>query len=416
MKTIPRGEIFRILLLLLAWVGGPFATPVLGQGNGTNLTNYAILRLKDHTALEGPVLAEDEKQLTLLSQFGSGTITRKDIIKKADIETLSYLTEGERLQHLAPWAYRALDKYQLDPQYSYPLSYYDKVINEYFKPFLAKYPGTPEVDKVITRLADWRVERGKVAEDQAKFRGQWMTAAEAGTRAEKERTQQILQRAKSFIPQGQYRAATDTLSPCFAVTQPPELAQESRRLQAEIYHLWIGSLDARQQELSKDTEATKDRIAKALEAQTRSQAAYAQARTALINSDHRTLGDDATVSQAGNDMLRAQKELADSQSHQASTKEELDYTVRALVDVRHDADVFTSAFPVIESVKEIAKDTPAAQIQTNTPPKPPPPPPPEPPPPSVLHDMAVWFGKNWIIVAGAGLLALWGISRLFTRT
>jgi hypothetical protein len=193
------------------------------------------------------------------------------------------------------------------------------------------------------------------------------------------------------------------------------LAQESRRLQAEVYHLWIGSLDARQQELSKDAEATKDRVAKAIEAQIRAQSAYAQARAALVSADRRSLGDDATVNQAGNDLIRAQKELADAQSHLATTKEELDYVLRTLPDVRHNADVFAAAFPVIESVKELAKETPPPV--TNAAPKPPPPPPPpEPPPPSVLHDMAVWFGKNWIIVAGAGLLALWGISRLFTRT
>jgi hypothetical protein len=414
MKTILRGEFFRILLLMLALAGAPLAPVALGQLNNTNLSNYAILNLKDHRVLEGPVLKEDDEQITLVSQFGNGTITRNDTIKKSDIATLSYLTEGERLQHLAPWAYRALDKYQLDSQTSYPLSYYNNVINEYFKPFLEKYAGTTEANKLTSRLADWQADRDKVAADQARLHGKWMPVAEAKALAEKEHMQQILERAKTFIAQAQYQAATDTLSPCFAVTQPPELAQESRRLQTEIYHLWIASLDAEQQALTKDTEATKDRIAHATEEQVRAAAAFTQARTALINSDRRTLGDDATVSQAGNDLLRAQKELADSQSHQATAKQELDYTIRILANVRHDADVFTAAFPLIESVKEVVK-APAAP-QTNTPPKPPPPPPPPPPSPSVLEAMADWFSKNWILVAGGALLALWGISRLFTRT
>ena len=171
------------------------------------------------------------------------------------------------MQHLAPWAYRALDKYQLDPQNSYPLTYYNNVINEYFKPFLEKYTGTTEASKLTSRLADWQAERDKVAADQARLHGKWMTTSEAKALAEKEHTQQILERAKTFIAQGRYQGATDTLSPCFAVTQPPELAQESRRLQSEIYHLWIGSLDAQQQALTKDVEATKDRITRATEEQ-----------------------------------------------------------------------------------------------------------------------------------------------------
>jgi hypothetical protein len=416
MKTIPRGEIFRILLVVLALVGATLVPVALSQVNNTNLSNYVILKLKDHRVLEGPVLKDDDEQITIVSQFGSGTITRNDTIKKTDIETFSYLTEGERLQHLAPWAYRSLDKYQLDPQNSYPLSYYNNVVNEYFKPFLAKYAGTTEANKLTNRLADWQAERDKVAADQARLHGKWMTVAEARALSEREHTQQILERAKTFIAQGQYQSATDTLSPCFAVTQPPELAQESRRLQTEIYHLWIGNLDTQQQALTKDVEATKDRITHATEEQVRAANGFTQARAALINSDRRTLGDDATVSQAGNELLRVQKELADSQSHQATARQDLDYTIRTLADVRHEADVFAAAFPVIESVgsfKEAVKE-PAAP-QTNTPPKPPPPPPP-PPPPSVLQAMADWFAKNWIIVAAAGLLALWGISRLFTRT
>jgi hypothetical protein len=421
MKTILRSEIFRILLTVLALAGAMLAPVALGQVNNTNLSNYIILKLKDHRTLEGPVLKENDEQITIVSQFGNGTITRNDTIKKSDIETVSYLTEGERLQHLAPWAYRTLDKYQLDPQNSYPLTYYNNVINEYFKPFLEKYAGTTEASKLTSRLADWQAERDKVAADQAKLHGKWMTASEAKTLAEKEHTQQILERAKTFIAQGQYQAATDTLSPCFAVIQPPELAQESRRLQSEIYHLWIGGLDAQQQVLTKDVEATKDRITRATEDQVRAAGAFTQARNALINSDRRTLGDDATVSQAGNDLLRAQKELADSQSHQATAKQDLDYTTRTLANVRHDADVFTAAFPIIESVKEPIKETAAPQaiMKTNPPSKPAPPPPPPPappPPPSVLQEIAEWFGKNWILVAGALLLALWGISRLFTRT
>ncbi len=348
MKTIRRRVFFHILLLLLSLVG-----VALAQSNNTNLSNYVILKLKDHTTLEGPVLSENDGQIVITSQFGGGTITRKDTIVKDDIDSITRLTEAERQKHLAPWAYKSLDKYQLDPQTSYPLAYYDKIIDQYFKPFLTDYPNTVEAGSLTSRLADWQAERDKVASDQAKYRGQWMTVAEAEKHAQHERMQQILQRAKALMSQGQYQAATETLSPWYTVTQPPELAQESRRLQTEIYHLWTSNLESAQQQLTKDAEATKDRITHDIEAKSNAESKYNDARNALINTDRRTLGHDATVTQAGGEMLRAQKELADVQTFQAKTQEELSYTIRTLADVRHNADVFTvSAFPMVELVKE----------------------------------------------------------------
>ena len=406
MKTIRRRVFFHILLLMLSLVA-----VALAQSSNTNLSNYVILKLKDHTTLEGPVLSENDGQIVITSQFGGGTITRKDTIVKEDIDSITRLTQSERRIHLAPWAYRTLEKYQLDPQNSYPLTYYNKIIDQYFKPFLTEYPDTMEAGSLTTRLADWQSERDKVASDQAKFRGQWMTVTEAKKHAETERMQQILQRAKAFMSQGQYQAATETLSPWYTVTQPPELAQESRRLQTEIYHLWTSTLEAAQQQLTKDAEATKERIARDIEAKSNAESKYNDARNALINTDRRVLGQDALVTQAGNEMLRAQKELTDAQTFQAKTQEELSYTIRTLANVHHDNDTFVSAFPMVQLVKETESP------KTNTPAAPtPPPPPPPPPPPSVLQDITAWFSKNWIILAGAGLLALWGISRLFTRT
>ena len=56
MKTILRGEIFRILLTMLALAGAMLAQWL--QSSNTNLSNYVILKLKDHSTLEGPVLSE----------------------------------------------------------------------------------------------------------------------------------------------------------------------------------------------------------------------------------------------------------------------------------------------------------------------------------------------------------------------
>jgi hypothetical protein len=224
--------------------------------------------------------------------------------------------------------------------------------------------------------------------------------------AEIEHTQRIIQDARALMAQGQFEAATEKLAPYYNAAQPALLVVESRRLQVDVYRLWISSLETAQEQLTKDLEATKERVTRLSETRSRAQANYDQARGKSMSTQSRALGDSAISSQASADYLRAEKQYNEEQNRQFAIQEQLDNTIHQLRQIRQNQDLFAAAYPVIEVVKE----TPPPP-KTNAPA-----PPPLPPPPTVIEQMGDWFGRNWIIVAGVALLGLWGVSRLFTRS
>jgi hypothetical protein len=406
MRSIPCGRIVRILISALALVGSSFVFVGFSQTNDSAAGDYVTIKLRDGRVLEGQVLLEDNQQITLEAQYANGTITQRVRVDKNDIASLSHMEAAERDQRLATIAYHGLAKYQLDSQSSFPPSQYDTAINEGFLPFLRQYPHVMETTTVSNRLADWEAERNLVASGQVKYHGHWMTAAEADQLEQSERARQVIQDARALMARGQFEAATEKLAPCYNATEPAELAAESRRLQIDVYRGWISSLEATQEHLTKDLEASKERVVHLSEVRSQAQANYDQARSKSLTSNPRMLGDGAISSQASADYLRAEKQFNEEQNRQFALQEQLDTTIRELREIHQARDLFSVAYPSIE----LAKETPAPKTNAA-----PPPPPPPPPPPSAVEEMGAWFGRNWIIVAGAALLGLWGVSHLFTR-
>jgi hypothetical protein len=321
MTSILRGDVVRILVLAWALFGTRITLVAFSQSTDSNASDYVTIKLKDGRALEGLVLLEDDQQITIDAQFANGTITRKDQVSKSDIASISHLSAVDRDQRLATVAYHDLGKYQLDPQNSYPLSYYDSAINQGFLPFLQQYPHVMETAVISNRLTEWQAERDKVASGQVKYHGQWMPAAEADKLTETERTQQIIQDARALMAQGQFEAATERLAPYYNAAQPSALVVESRRLQADVYRLWISSLETVQEQLTKDLEATKDRVARLSEIRSRAQANYDQARGKSMVRESRALGDSAISGQASADYLRAEKQYNEEQNRQFAIQE-----------------------------------------------------------------------------------------------
>ena len=408
MKTILRCGVLPIFLVVLGLSGAGFIPVVFGQAGGSNDGGYVTIKLKDGALREGTVLAEDDQKIIIDAQFANGTITRKDTIQKVNIAVIVRLNESERTQRLATMAYHNLGQYQLDPQNTYPLSYYDKVMNEVFKHFLKQYPNTAEANLLINRIAEWQAERDKVASGQAKRHGQWMAATEAEKLAQTERMQQVLQETQALVTRGQFKLASDKLAPYYKTSQPPELATESQRLQTEIYRLWISSLETQQQQLNKDIQVAQERVTRASDARSRAQNSYNQARAnATQNPNKWVLGKTAAFSQASA-LTGAQKELADAQSSLSQLQQELDFTVSTLTNVRPNADAFAAAFPGIQLAKETSPKTPSSQ--------PPPPPPSQSLLSQQMSEWGDWFSKNWVWAVAGVVLALWGVSRLFTRS
>jgi hypothetical protein len=140
------------------------------------------VRLKDGSILEGAILTEDSSQITMEVRYAGGTITRNQTIKKSDIVEIKRLSPEEKARQQMELAYRATQKFNLNPNSSQPLAAYEPAIQS-LQDFLSKYPESPYAREVSGKLAVWKAERDQVASGSAKYRGEWMPASEAARRS-----------------------------------------------------------------------------------------------------------------------------------------------------------------------------------------------------------------------------------------
>lgn len=141
------------------------------------------VKLNDGTVLDGDIISENETQLTMEVQFASGTITRKETVTKTDVAQIIRLTPEQKAERARERAFKKLEAYQLDSATSFPLSYYDHVINNVLRQFLIQYPDSSHTKAVQDKLSQWLAERDEVASGQAKYKGQWMRADAVPTRS-----------------------------------------------------------------------------------------------------------------------------------------------------------------------------------------------------------------------------------------
>ena len=95
---------------------------------GAGVVRADTVKLQDGSTMEGTIQSETE-------------VTRS--------------TAQERAEKNARWDLVELKKYQLNPQSSFPVAYYDKVISNSFLPFLAKYSNTTAAVSVAKAVANW---------------------------------------------------------------------------------------------------------------------------------------------------------------------------------------------------------------------------------------------------------------------
>ena len=142
------------------------------------------LTLKDGTVLDGDIVAEDVSSVSIYLEYAHGTITQTRHVTKADIARIVRSTPEQRAAEHTKRDYQALEKYRLDPNTSYQLDYYDAVIGNVFRKFLAQYPSSIYESNVTDRIALWVAERNLVAAGRMKFHGRWLPAAEGARLAQ----------------------------------------------------------------------------------------------------------------------------------------------------------------------------------------------------------------------------------------
>ena len=99
-------------------------------------------------------------------------IAREKVAKAlADAQEKADQTLAEKMER----DIKQLRTRQLNPQSSSPVAYYDQVIANDFRKFLATYPNSPYAAEVNDQIKDWQAERDRVAAGSVKYAGDWMS-------------------------------------------------------------------------------------------------------------------------------------------------------------------------------------------------------------------------------------------------
>jgi hypothetical protein len=80
----------------------------------------------DGSKVEGTIMAEDEKSITIEAAFAGGAIVQKKVIDKSTVKEVVRLTEAQRAAQSRERDFAAVNRYQLNPASSFSVEEYDR--------------------------------------------------------------------------------------------------------------------------------------------------------------------------------------------------------------------------------------------------------------------------------------------------
>ena len=98
--------------------------------------------------------------------------------------------------------------HQLDPRHSSSIRYYDQIITNEFRRFLATYPRSPYEAEVIDQIKKWQTERDQVAAGLIKDNGDWVARADYERYQQWERAKALLDEAEQDFAQKRWPEAS----------------------------------------------------------------------------------------------------------------------------------------------------------------------------------------------------------------
>ena len=334
------------------------------------------VKLKDGTVLEGDIVAEDESGLSIYLEFSRGTITQTRQIKKNAIAEIIRWTPEQRTAWQAKRDYEHLQKYQLSPNTIYLVEYYDQVINNAFREFLRQYPDSPSASNVTARIVAWRAERDLVVAGNVKLHGRWSPVAEAAREIGPHRGQQLLEQARALISQGRLESAIQQLQLVVHMEEEAELVSQAKPLFDSACQQAVDRLNHERQKLEGDVSSARQRVEQARQALTKAAASQQQAAN----------GNPPSLPQAA--ISNARRDLDSAQSHLEQVSNRLDDVVLRLITLKSQV-----ATPVIVQ----APKPPAAPPADSS---------------NLLGGILTWLKDHGLILAAAGLVILFLMSRL----
>ncbi|HTS17653.1 MAG TPA: hypothetical protein VMP11_08780 [Verrucomicrobiae bacterium] len=364
------------------------------------------ITLKDGTMVEGDITTEDESSVSIHLEFAHGTITETRKINKSDIAQVARATPEQKAALQLKRDYETLGKYQLNPEESYRLEYYDDVINNAFRRFLSQHPNSVYETNVTALITQWEAERNLVAAGSMRFHGRWMPAAEGMRLALRERGERSLQRSRWFISQGRFDSAIQELQSVLAVSGQPELVSKAKSMLAVAYQKSIEELDRQRQELETDVSSSQQRVGQDQQALNSAEASLRQAASnrqsfagpSPVGSLNPTLGSNAqAINQSQASVNSARSSLVNEQRHLDQAKYELNAATQKLATLRSQESAAQARWG-ISTAPSPASASPVAAVNTNT--------------PDVLVGTAAWVRNNWVIMAVVALVLLFILSRI----
>ena len=380
------------------------------------LAHADTVKLKDGTVLEGDIVSEDDTQLTVEVKFAAGTITSKRTVRKTDVVQITRLTEEQKAQRAMERAFEQVQEYQLDPNTSEPLSYYDHVVNDVFRPFLRLYPNSPHEEEVNKKIAEWTAERDKVASGLARMGNEWMPRDEAERRADLFRAQGLLDQGQAALTQSNFSQALEQFKAVISSSKRPEIVDVAKHFYNETSRLWLQSLEHQQELLSDEAKLYEDRVARTLQKRNDAEARLKAARrtTNEANVNTNWLGEETLTAKMRTDYEHAYVEHVEASNHLLELQKQLAGLEQSILEAKKRAEAYVVGPPQIGSQTAqpaTNQASPSAQPPSAQPPSSPPPPPQS----TVLAPIGDLIQRYWVFGVVALLGVLWVISRFSTR-
>jgi hypothetical protein len=145
-------------------------TAILAILCGTTFLKADILMLKNGTKVEGNILEQNEQ----------GVKMRYRLTPKIMDEKLFPATEIDKIIKQTPQEVEVVELRKLLPTADLlKADEYEQLIQDRLRPFVNKYPGTPEAKEVEDIIAKLQEEKTMVSNGQIKLEGRWLTVKES---------------------------------------------------------------------------------------------------------------------------------------------------------------------------------------------------------------------------------------------
>ena len=171
----------------------------------------------------------------------------------------------------------------LDPQRSFGVGEYDKIITNEFGRFLATYPGSSYEQEVRDRMKEWQGERDHVADGFVKYQGEWKTMAEFAKSQRQAQVQAILREADQDFQRKVWPQAARRYDQAFRLDPAGETALSATQHLAATLDVWLSAVEYGERKINSDLPRLQRAVkeAKSVAARTRAQDELAYLQTGV---------------------------------------------------------------------------------------------------------------------------------------